>query len=265
MGSKINKIIRVLVKCLILSVLLTACSQPVKTQNAQSENNGNPANNYLNINDSLEKYNRNIYAFNVGLDNYLVKPVAKAYKAMTPGIIGTSISNFFLNLEDVGNAFNNLLQLKVDDAVNDTERFMVNSTIGFAGLLDIASEAGLEKHDEDFGQTLARWGVGSGTYVMLPFLGPSTVRDASARVSIDRLTNPTHYSEDNLDYFVLNGVNQRASLLTQEDAFKDISDDKYSAIRDAWLQRREYLIRDGEVDEKSDADLIDELESLDLE
>lgn len=265
MGNKINNIIRISFKILILSVFLTACSQPVKTQNTQSESNINPANNYLNKNDSLEKYNRNIFAFNAGLDNYLVKPIAKAYKAITPGIIGTSISNFFLNLEDVGNAFNNLLQLKVDDAVNDTERFVINSTFGFAGLLDIASEAGLEKNDEDFGQTLARWGVGSGPYVMLPFLGPSTVRDASARVSIDVLTNPTNYSEDYLYYFILNEVNQRASLLSQEDAFKDISVDKYSAIRDAWLQRREYLIRDGEVDEKSDADLIDELESLDLE
>jgi len=265
MGFKINKNFHILLKFLILSVFLTACSQTVNTQNAQSNDKNNSAINYLNHNDSLERYNRSIYAFNVGLDNYLVKPVAKVYKGLTPGFIGTSINNFFQNLDDIGSSLNNLLQFKVGDAVNDAERFVVNSTLGFAGLLDVASEAGLEKHDEDFGQTLARWGVGSGPYIMLPFLGPSTIRDASARFSIDRLTDPTRYTNENPYYFLIKGVNQRAGLLAQEDAFRDVSDDKYSAIRDAWLQRREYLIRDGAEDEKSDVDLIDELESLDLE
>ena len=265
MGSIIRKIFWIINRCVIISVFLTACSQSVNTQNTLTEKNSEPKKGYLSNNDPLEKYNRSIFAFNVGLDKYLVKPVAKVYKVLTPGIVGTSISNFFQNLDDLGNAFNNILQFKISDAVNDSGRFVFNSTFGFAGLLDIASEAGLEKHNEDFGQTLARWGVNSGPYVMLPFLGPSTIRDATARLSIDRLTDPTHYSDESLYYSLVKGLDKRAGFLAQEDAFKDVSNNMYSSIRDAWLQRREFLIRDGEVDEKSDADLIDELESLDLE
>ena len=197
--------------------------------------------------DPLEKINRRVYAFNLGLDNYILKPVVRGYDAFTPKFVDNSVSNFFENLGDVGNAINNVLQFKFADAVNDTERFVVNTTIGFAGLLDVASAAGLEKHDEDFGQTLARWGVKPGPYVMLPFLGPSTVRDAVAKISVDRFTDPAHYSEENIAFFALKTIDKRADLLSQEDVFKDLSNDQYSALRDFWLQRRVFLIRDGKV------------------
>ncbi len=251
---------------LFVVMSLTACSQNKTTQSGGSiaSNDGVTSEESATRNvDSLEKFNRSIYSFNVSLDKYFLKPIAKGYKAVTPEFIDTSVTNFFSNLGDVGNAVNNLLQFKVDDAINDTERFVVNSTFGFAGLLDVASAAGLEKHDEDFGQTLARWGVGSGPYVMLPFLGPSTVRDAGAKFTVDRLTDVTNYSDDSLYYFALDVLDGRADLLNEEKAFENLSDDQYIAIRDAWLQRRDYLITDGKSSKDSASDLIDQLESLD--
>ena len=151
--------------------------------------------------DSMQNLNRKVFSFNKGLDTALLKPVAKAYKSVTPPIVDTSIGNFFANLGDVGNVINNTLQGKFGDAASDAERFVFNSTLGFAGLVDVASAAGIQKHDEDFGQTLAKWGVKSGPYVMLPFLGPSTIRDASAKLTVDRYTDPAHYSDENIALF----------------------------------------------------------------
>lgn len=223
------------------------------------------ANEQIHNQDRWESFNRRIFRLNKGLDTVLVKPAAKAYKFVTPEIIDKSVSNFFSNIGDVGNAFNNLLQFKPADAINDSARFLFNSTFGLAGFLDIASEMELEKHDEDFGQTLAKWGVGSGPYLMLPFLGPSTVRDAGARFSIDAVTDPVSYQDEAFALTALKILDIRADLLLQEEAFKGLADDEYSAVRDAWLQRREYLIRDGAIDEQGQSDLIDELESLDDE
>jgi len=223
------------------------------------------ANEQIHNQDRWESFNRRIFRLNKGLDTVLVKPAAKAYKFVTPEIIDKSVSNFFSNIGDVGNAFNNLLQFKPADAINDSARFLFNSTFGLAGFLDIASEMELEKHDEDFGQTLAKWGVSSGPYLMLPFLGPSTVRDAGARFSIDAVTDPVSYQDEAFALTALKILDIRADLLLQEEAFKGLADDEYSAVRDAWLQRREYLIRDGAIDEQGQSDLIDELESLDDE
>lgn len=241
---------------LLIVVFLTSCSQ-TESQATSSKDISDQA-----TKDTYVNVNRGIYKFNVGLDRYLVKPIAKSYQSITPSFVNTSISNFFLNIGDISNTFNNILQAKPLDAVNDAERFIFNSIFGFAGLLDVASAAGLEKHNEDFGQTLATWGVGSGPYVMLPFLGPSTLRDAIAKLSVDQLTNLANYSERSIPFFLIEKLDQRADLFSKEAAFKDISDDSYSAIRDAWLQRRDYLIRDGKVDESAEMDLIDELESL---
>lgn len=244
---------------LLVFFVISACSQSTKmTSDTTIESTGQTT-------DSFEKTNRRIFAFNKSLDNHLVKPVANAYKAVTPQFVDSSITNFFLNLDDVGNAINNLFQFKPGPALIDTERFLVNSTVGFGGLIDVASSIGMEKHDEDFGQTLAHWGIKSGPYVMLPFLGPSTVRDATAKLTVDRLTNPTHYHDDSLAFFALDKLDQRADIFNDEEAFKDISNDQYSALRDLWLQRRANLIRDGKVDEQEQSDLIDELESLDDE
>jgi len=241
---------------LTLSLFLTACSH-------QSNQLGN-ATSASGI-DRYESVNRRIFKFNGGLDKFLIKPVAKAYKIITPEVVDKGVTNFFSNLGDVGNAINNLLQLKPGPALVDTERVLFNSTVGIGGLFDVASALGMEKHDEDFGQTLAHWGVKSGPYVMLPFLGPSTVRDATAKLTIDNLSNPAHYHEESLAFFALKKLDQRADVFADEEAFKELSDDQYSALRDLWLQRRASLIRDGKVDEKEQSDLIDELESLDDE
>ncbi len=263
MGLKNKKIPQFIILSIVLLMSLSACSQ-----NKTAKGNGvkfsglHVAAEPRNI-DTFESINRKIYSFNVGLDKHFLKPVAKGYKAVTPEFVDTSVTNFFSNLDDVSNVFNNLLQFKVDDAINDTERFVFNSTFGFLGLLDIASAAGLKKHNEDFGQTLAHWGVESGPYVMLPFFGPSTMRDAGAKFTVDRLTDLTNYSDDGLYYFVFEKIDKRADLLDEEKAFEDISNDQYIAVRDAWLQRRDYLITDGQSSSDSASDFIDQLESLD--
>ena len=246
---------------LTLSLFLVACSQSKYPNSASEVGSDTSASNI----DRFEGANRRIYKFNGGLDKYLVKPVATAYKKITPGVVDTGVTNFFSNLGDVGNAVNNLLQFKPGPALIDTNRVLFNSTIGLGGLIDVASALGMEKHDEDFGQTLAHWGVKSGPYVVLPFLGPSTVRDATAKLTVDNLTNPTHYHDESLAFFALKKLDQRADILADEEALKGLSDDKYSALRDLWLQHRTSLIRDGKVDEKEQSDLIDELESLDDE
>ncbi len=243
---------------LAVLLLLSACSN----SNQNAANSSSAATSGA-TSDRFIKVNRKIYSFNKGLDRVLLKPVAKAYKAVTPKFVDKSIGNFFGNLGDVGNAVNNTLQGKFKDAASDTERFVFNSIFGFAGLVDVASAAGIKKSDEDFGQTLATWGVKSGPYVMLPFLGPSTIRDATAKISVDRYTDPAHYSDANIALFVADTVKKRADFITEEEAFAGISNDEYSALRDVWLQNREFKIRDGKVDKKAGSDLIDELEMLD--
>ncbi len=240
---------------LLLLLFVSGCSS--HTVNAGS----------IQTRDPLEKYNRAVYRMNVGLDRRILKPVAKAYKRITPEVVDNGITNFFLNLQDIRNAANSLLQLKPRHTLVNTERFIFNSTFGIAGIFDIATEMGLQKHDEDFGQTLAYWGVKSGPYIMLPLFGPSTLRDASGKFTLDRLADPVTYADSNpaLAAFILKNLDKRADLLGVDEALEGVTDDQYLAVRDAWLQRRQYLITDGKVDSKADSDLIDELESLDDE
>ncbi len=244
---------------IIVVSTLSACSNTSANLNTQNPSASQKTS------DSLEKYNRSLYRFNMVMDKHLLKPIAVGYTKITPEIVDTSITNFFSNLGDIGNATNNLLQFKFGEALIDTERFIFNSSFGVGGLFDFASMVGMQKHDEDFGQTLAAWGVESGPYVMLPFFGPSTVRDATAKFSIDTLLDPTNYSKKSLEFFALKSVDKRADLISTEEAFKDFSDDKYIALRDAWLQRREYLLSDGKIETSKQSDLIDELEDLDDE
>jgi len=239
-----------LLALLALSLTLSACSH---TKTATSSN------------DRFERINRSVFKVNNALDKTLLKPVAKVYKKVTPEIVDTSITNFFANLDEVPTTLNSLLQLKGEAALDSTGRFLLNSTLGIAGLIDIASESGITKHDEDFGQTLAKWGVPSGPYLMLPFLGPSTVRDASARLTVDQVTSLRSYSDYSIELTALYLLDMRADLLSAEAVLEGFSDDQYSVLRDAWLQRREYLINDGKTDVKADTDLIDELEALDAE
>lgn len=202
--------------------------------------------------DPWERFNRSSFAFNDALDKAVAKPVAKAYKKVTPHIVRTGVSNFISNLGDVTTIVNDVLQGKVKQAGHDSARFLLNSTLGLAGLFDPATAAGLEHNDEDFGQTLGKWGVKSGPYLMLPFLGPSTVRDALGRLP-DQYSYPVNYLEDDSTRYIIRGVSfldLRAGLLDL-DAQLENSYDRYAFVRNAWLQRREFQVKDGNVEDQS--------------
>ena len=209
--------------------------------------------------DPLEPLNRSIYKFNEAFDKALLKPAAKGYRAVVPQPVRGGVTNFFGNFRDVTSAINNLLQLKVPRAAGDAGRVAVNSTVGILGFFDVASRLGLEKHDEDFGQTLGRWGVPAGPYLVLPLLGPSTLRDAPA-LAADAQTDlrvQLDITEDERTALALVFVvDKRASVLSA-DATLEAAFDRYAFIRNAWLQRREYQVLDGDVPEPPPEDLED--------
>ncbi|QEP45149.1 VacJ family lipoprotein [Ectothiorhodospiraceae bacterium BW-2] len=192
--------------------------------------------------------NRTLFAFNSVVDSHLMQPVARGYKAVTPGFVDTGITNFFNNLDEISVMANNLLQLKPTQALMSGGRFVANSTIGLLGLVDVATPMGLIAHDEDFGQTLAVWGVGSGPYLVLPFLGPSTLRDGSATV-IEWAVEPRLEEEllegSRYSLLALNIVDTRADLLPLTDSMQRTGGDGYTFMREAYLQRRSYQIYDG--------------------
>jgi phospholipid-binding lipoprotein MlaA len=197
--------------------------------------------------DPWEGYNRAMFSFNEGVDRALIKPVAKGYEWLVPTPVNTVITNFFNNIGDVLVSANNLLQGKVKDAGSDLGRVVLNSSLGIGGLVDVATDMGMEKHDEDFGQTFARWGVGDGPYFVLPFLGPSTVRDAFGQVA-DWQTDPLAFVNPDVVHYSLVGLRQidtRADLFPAEKMFEAGAIDKYIYLRDAYLQHRRYLIHDG--------------------
>lgn len=201
--------------------------------------------------DPWQGFNRSMYAFNDTLDSAIVKPAAKGYRAITPDFVETGVRNVFGNLDDVSIGVNNVLQGKLTNAGSDVGRILVNTTIGIGGLFDIASKMGLRKHEEDFGQTLGVWGVPSGPYLVLPFFGPSTLRD-SPSIPVDRiLLDPLTYVElktgERVAINALDLVSLRAELLSLEDAVEGISQDQYSLIREAYLDRREFLLNDGQT------------------
>ncbi|UVL27917.1 MlaA family lipoprotein [Pseudomonas donghuensis] len=196
--------------------------------------------------DPWESINRPIFRFNDTVDTYALKPLAQGYQAVTPQFLEDGIHNMFRNLGDVTNLANNVLQLKPHAAGVDTARLIVNTTFGIGGFFDVGTTMGLQRNDEDFGQTLGYWGVGSGPYVMLPLLGPSTVRDAIAKYP-DTYTEPYRYIDHvptRNTAMAVDVVDTRASLLSAE---KLIKGDKYIFIRNAYLQNREFKVKDGEV------------------
>lgn len=200
-----------------------------------------------NPDDPLEGYNRAMFSFNEGVDKAIAKPVAQVYEKVTPKPVKTGVHNFFSNLTDPWIGLNNLLQGKPGEAFSDWMRFLFNTTFGIAGLFDIASEAGLPKHDEDFGQTLAVWGVGDGAYVVLPFFGPRTLRDATATpldFSANGVSRIDHVPTRN-SLLALDVVQLRAALLPAERALEGATLDKYAYMRDFYLQQRRYKIHDG--------------------
>ena len=206
--------------------------------------------------DPLQAYNRVMFAFNERADQYALKPVAKAYRFITPKPVQFVVGNFFSNLGDLWTGFNNLLQGKGKAAASDTARFFVNSTLGFLGFADVATEMGLEKHNEDLGQTLGWWGVPSGPYFVIPLLGPSTIRAATSRL-VDAYGQPYMWQDGHealkWSLWTVDKVHTRASLLDAEGALNDAALDKYTLMRDGWLARRRNQVYDGDPPDEDDA------------
>jgi len=201
----------------------------------------------LHNNDPFESFNRGVYRFNDGVDRAVLKPVATAYRDGVPSLVRQGVGNFFGNLGDVWNLANNVLQFKLQNSAETFMRLNVNTFFGLGGLLDIASEAGIERHSEDFGQTLGRWGVPSGPYVVLPLLGPSTVRDTAA-LPVDLYGDAVSHVNDipaRNSLSALHVVDKRASLLRASALLQDAALDPYSFTRDAYLQKRRNDVDDG--------------------
>ncbi|WP_299177298.1 VacJ family lipoprotein [uncultured Neptuniibacter sp.] len=217
----------------VAGAVALALSQPVMAENVEV--------------DPWEGFNRAMFNFNDGLDTYALKPVTKGYKAVMPDMAEEGVHNFFENLADIGTLINNLLQGKFENAGKDFARVSFNSTFGLAGFIDVASPMGIEKHEEDFGQTFGYWGASSGPYVVLPFFGPTTVRDGIGMYP-DTLVDPVYHLDDTgarNALYLTRVIDTRAQLLASE---KLISGDKYTFIRDAYLQKREFDIADGDVE-----------------
>lgn len=207
----------------------------------------------FNPDDPYEKSNRKVFEFNNKIDKLFLRPVTDFYDKATPEFAQTSITNFFANLDDIRISINNLLQGNVVDSMSDITRFFINSIFGLGGFFDVASEIGLEKHSEDFGQTLGKWGAKSGPYLMLPFLGPSTTRDAFTFVG-DTALAPALSLDDNAARVGLISLD----LINTYSAFTGIADieskDQYAFLRDAYLERRKYEINDGLSEEELSQD-----------
>lgn len=233
-----NQILSLRLFVLLLGLLLTGCATPPNRK------------------DPLEPLNRAVFGFNEVVDKAVVKPVAKGYEAAIPDPFRMLVKNFFSNLDDVVVVVNDLLQIKLVQAISDSGRVLVNSTVGLLGIADVATPIGLEKHNEDFGQTLGHYGIGSGPYLVLPFLGPSSVRDGVG-LAVDRHVDPLfridHIPTRNT-VLALKFTDTRARLLDTEKVLEEAALDKYEFVRDAYLQRRQNLIYDGKPPPEEDDD-----------
>ncbi len=233
----------------ILLILLLSITGCATTKNFSD--NFNP-------DDPYEKSNRKVFEFNSKVDKLFLRPITDLYDRTTPEFAQTSITNFFANLDDISISINNLLQGNVVESMSDITRFFINTIFGLGGFFDVASEMGLEKHSEDFGQTLGKWGAEPGPYLMLPFLGPSTTRDAFTFVG-DTSLAPTLSLDDNGSRLGMVSLD----LINTYSAFTGIADiesqDQYAFLRDAYLERRKYEVNDGlsEEDLSQDEDFED--------
>jgi phospholipid-binding lipoprotein MlaA len=223
--------------------LFTACCLALMLAGCASQANKDP----------LEGINRGVYKFNDVTDKAVFKPVATAYKAVAPTPIRTGINNFFNNLGSITSVLNNLLQFKFANAFSEAGRFVINSTFGLAGFIDVAGMDKIAIHKEDFGQTLGHWGVGSGAYLVLPFLGPSSIRDTTGLVFDSATTDPITYAHNIGEVRLHNQLravqflDRRTELLDATDLVDEASLDPYAFMRDAYLQRRASQIQDGLV------------------
>ena len=236
---------------IVASMILGACAGPESVAKGKDTS-------ALFVADPWESLNRGIDAANRGLDSVTLKPAARGYQQILPAFVRRGMTNFFSNLRTPLTIINQILQGKGRAAFSDTGRLLLNSTVGIGGLFDPATSAGLEKHSEDFGQTLATWGVPDGPFVMIPLLGPSTLRDALA-IPLNFFADPLlHYENTSVrdKLWALQVLGMRAGLLSVENMISD-SYDPYVTVRDAYLQNRRYLIYDGDPPELED-EFLDE-------
>ena len=215
-----------------------------------------------NPDDPYEGFNRAMFEFNDTVDEYAFKPLAKGYNFVMPDIASKGVTNFFNNLDDIVVFFNQILQFKIRDAAATSMRLVFNTTFGLFGLIDVASDMGLPKQNEDFGQTLAVWGVGSGNYVVLPFIGSRTIRDTAGLavdwIYFDPVLN-RQTKEASLAALTIKYIDVRAGLLKASTILDETVPDRYAFVRDAWLAQREYLIYDGNPPVPEDAFSEEEL------
>lgn len=221
--------------------------------------------------DPIEPVNRAVYEFNDGLDRAVLKPVAQGYRAVLPSPVRTGVRNFFANLRDPWIAVNQLLQGKVNDALSDTWRFIANTTFGIGGVFDIASDMGMPKHQEDFGQTLGVWGLEPGPYLVLPFFGPSSARDGTglvadifvgyAPIDIPRWLDLEHRVTWRNALIALDVINIRSNLLDATNVLEEAALDRYAFLRDAYFQRRLSQVYDGNPPPMKSSGVGDSLET----
>lgn len=230
-----------IIASLFLAVMLTGCATQANK-------------------DPLEGLNRGIYKFNDTADKAVIKPVASAYKAVLPSPIRTGVNNFFTNIGMVVTTVNDLLQFKFSKAMDDVGRVVINTTVGLLGVIDVASMDNVPKHHEDFGQTLGYWGVGNGAYLVLPFLGPSTLRDTTGFVVDTMAFDPVGYLDHprtRNQVRIVAFIDKRAQYLPASDLLDEAALDPYAFMRDAYLQRRASQVGDGTVSKREDADYDD--------
>ncbi|MDX1460248.1 MAG: VacJ family lipoprotein [Xanthomonadales bacterium] len=232
----------------LAGLLLVGCAG---TQNRHTDPEGDP----------WEGFNRKVHAFNMQLDKAVARPVAKAYHKVIPRPFQRGISNFFRNLDYPVTFINQVLQGKIKDGGVNTGRFLVNSTIGLFGFFDVATKMGMPEYDEDFGQTMAKWGYEESRYLVLPFFGPSTFRDGIGQ-SIYGYAHPVSYQAREEHFYtplVLDLIQTRAAFLNQDETLEEAFD-PYVLVRDAWLQNREYKIYDGDPPLPAYEDMLDDYE-----
>jgi phospholipid-binding lipoprotein MlaA len=248
MASKNNKLNLLSVLCCTTVLLLSGCASTaaIKSGSAKSSEI-----------DPFEDFNRSMFTFNKALDDYVANPVVDAYTWATPNFIQTGIGNFFNNIKDINVVLNDIMQAKFSQAGEDSGRFLLNSTVGLGGLIDVATDSGLVKHDEDFDQTLATWGVPQGPYLVLPVLGPTTSRGIPGTV-LDTATNPVSYI--GMPVQLLGLLNARANADGSLKMIDEASLDPYIFTREAFFQFRNNLITDGKMD-LTDDDLDDAVDA----
>jgi len=234
----------------VFAVLRAACAAVliVSAGGCATTGSGDPR-------DPWEGFNRGVYSFNETMDNVLFNHVSNLYQAITPNFVDRGVTNFFNNLNDIAVVVNDILQFKIDQALSDASRFIFNSTIGLVGFFDVSTPMGLPKHDEDFGQTLAYWGVGSGPFLMVPFFGPATIRDALGLAVDNGILNPVFYldnTELKAGLLTLNYVDFKADLLSAKKLVAEAAIDEYEFIKNAYFEKRASQISGGAVEEYSE-------------